>query len=208
MTSGIGAAMAGGKRGSGSPRPRQDADWYPTPKDVTSVLFDRVAFEGGIYEPCCGDGSLARVAEEDYGHLVVGTDLHDRGYGIGHGGAYDVLKIDRLLAPNVVTNPPFNIAAQAIEHLWSLGPDKMAMLLKSTFWHADCRQPLFEAMKPSRIIALTWRPDFLNLDRPTMEVIWCVWDRRHSGAPSYELAPRPAWARKRRGRRSSDAVKR
>lgn len=200
MATGIGAAMAGGKRGSGDQRERQQGDWYPTPDDVTSVLFERVVFEGGVYEPCCGDGSLALVAER-YGHSVVGTDLHDRGYGLAHGEAYDALKLGSLLKPNVVTNPPFNVACGIIEHLWSLGPDKMAMLLKSTFWHAENRRAVFDRMPPSRIIALTWRPDFLGLNRPTMEVIWCVWDRAHVGPTTYELADRPAWAKKKKGRK-------
>lgn len=201
MATGIGAAMAGGKRGGGEQRPRQKDDWYPTPDDVTCALFDRVMFDGDIYEPCCGDGSLARVAETRYGYNVVGTDLCDRGYGIGHGQAYDALKLDRLLAPNVVTNPPFNIAAEIIEHMWSLKPSKMAMLVKSTFWHAENRRRLFQKIPPSRIIALTWRPDFLGYKRPTMEVIWCVWEgNNHNSGTIYELADRPDWAKKKKGR--------
>ena len=201
----IGAAMAGGKAGTGEQRPRQAGDWYPTPKDVTCALFDRVSFEGAIYEPCCGDGSLALVAENDYKYDVVGTDLYDRGYGVGHGEQFDALKLKALLAPNVVTNPPFNKAAEIIEHLASLQPDSMAMLLKSTFWHAETRRRLFNRFPPSRIIALTWRPDFLNLNRPTMEVIWCVWNKGHVGEPSYELAHRPEWAQKKKGRRKAEA---
>jgi hypothetical protein len=34
----------------------------------------------GIWEPCCGDGAMARVLEA-HGHHVVATDLVDRGYG-------------------------------------------------------------------------------------------------------------------------------
>lgn len=173
---GIGAAMAGGKKGAASPRERQHADWYPTPENVTQVLLDRVSFEGAISEPCCGDGSLAKVME-DRGYHVIGTDLHDRGYGIGHGKAFDILKMKELPAPNVVTNPPFNIAAEIIDHVMSLQPDKMALLLKASFWHAKSRQKLFEKYRPSRIYALTWRPDFLHLKRPTMEVMWCVWEK-------------------------------
>lgn len=205
MAVGVGAAMAGGKTGSGEQRPRQAGDWYPTPKDVTCALFDRVRFDGGIYEPCCGDGSLAMVADDDYGYDVVGTDLFNRGYGVGHGKAFDALKLRSILAPNVVTNPPFNKAPEIIDHLWGLGPDKMAMLLKSTFWHAESRRELFEKTSPSRIIALTWRPDFLGLKRPTMEVIWCVWERGHEGPPIYELADRPEWAKKKKGRKSKNA---
>ncbi len=198
--------MAGGKLGRAEQRPRQEADWYPTPKDVTCALFDRVRFEGAIYEPCCGDGSLAKVAEEDYGYDVYGTDLHDRGYGVGHGRSFDVLRLKSLLAPNVVTNPPFNIAPAIIEHLWGLGPDRMAMLLKSTFWHADNRREIFHRIRPSRIIALTWRPDFLNLKRPTMEVIWCVWERGHDGPTEFDLAERPEWAKKKKGRKSQPSA--
>jgi hypothetical protein len=189
MSTGIGAAMAGGKRGSGSPRKRQHADWYPTPSNVTQVLLERVSFEGEISEPCCGDGSLAEVMEE-HGYSVIGTDLYDRGYGVGHGKAFDILKLEELLAPNIVTNPPFNIAGEIIEHLMAMRPKKMALLLKASFWHAKTRQRLFQAYPPSKIIALTWRPDFLGLKRPTMEVMWCVWEEG-SNVTEYMLASKP-----------------
>ena len=196
MSTGIGAAMAGGKRGSGAARKRQHADWYPTPANVTQALLDRVQFEGAISEPCCGDGALALVME-DWGYEVIGTDLHDRGYGVGHGRAFDILKMKELPAPNIVTNPPFNIAGEIIEHLMAMKPKKMALLLKASFWHAKTRQRLFEAHPPSKIIALTWRPDFLHLKRPTMEVMWCVWEEG-SNVTEYMLAQKPK--KKRSGR--------
>lgn len=193
MATGIGAAMAGGKRGSGSERPRQHGDWYPTPDEVTEVVMPHLRLEGDVSEPCCGDGSLARVIER-HGHKVIGTDLYDRGYGIGHGKEFDVLKMKRLLAPNVVTNPPFKIAGPIIRHLLSLEPETMALLLKASFWHAKSRLALFEHNPPAKIVALTWRPDFLNLKRPTMEVIWCIWRRGHNGPTEYVLARRPQQA--------------
>jgi len=189
--------MAGGKRGTGNERPRQHADWYPTPPECTQVLLDRVEFDKLVWEPCCGDGSLAKVMEAR-GIQVIGTDLHDRGYGFGHGAAFDILKADKLLADDIVTNPPFNIAAPIIKHLLSLKPRKMALLLKSSFWHAKTRSALFEAHPPSRIIALTWRPDFLSIGRPTMEVSWCLWERGHNDRTFYELASRPPRPRKPR----------
>jgi hypothetical protein len=198
MSTGIGAAMAGGKRGSGSPRKRQHADWYPTPAEVTQVLLDRVSFEGTVSEPCCGDGSLA-VVLEDRGYDVVGTDLHDRGYGVGHGKAFDILKMKSLPAQNVVTNPPFNIAGEIIEQIMAMQPDKMALLLKASFWHAKTRRRLFVAYPPSKIIALTWRPDFLGLGRPTMEVMWCVWEKG-SNVTEYLVADKPAKAKGSRKR--------
>ena len=186
----IGAAMAGGKRGSGEDRPRQKDDWYPTPALVTQVLMDHVKFEGAISEPCCGDGSLAKVIEA-YGYNVVGTDLINRGYGLGHGPAFDILQSKSLAAPNIITNPPFNISAQIIEHLMQFRPKKLALLLKSTYWHAKTRKKLFDKYPPSQILALTWRPDFLHLDRPTMEVSWFVWDQDHVGLTTYQPVSKP-----------------
>jgi|HigsolmetaAR202D_1030399.scaffolds.fasta_scaffold00096_11 Dimethyladenosine transferase (rRNA methylation) len=194
MNSGIGAAMQGGRRGNGVERPRQHLDWYPTPPDCTEALLDRIHLKGPVWEPCCGDGSLARVMEAR-GLKVIGTDLFDRGYGEGHGDAYDILKVTELLADEVVTNPPFNIAAPIIRHLLSLRPRTLALLLKSSFWHASSRAALFHEHPPSRIIALTWRPDFLGLKRPAMEVIWTVWERDHEGPTAYELAARPRGGR-------------
>lgn len=190
MAVGIGAAMAGGKRGTGEERPRQHADWYPTPDEVTEVLIPHLPKVKSIYEPCCGDGALAKVLER-HGYDVIGTDIHDRGYGQGHGQEFDVLKLDTLLSPVVVTNPPFKIAAPIISHLLSFRPDYMALLLKSSFWHAKSRSPLFNERPPSKILALTWRPDFMNLKRPTMEVIWCIWSRGHNGPTEYQLVERP-----------------
>lgn len=196
--------MAGGKKGSGEERPRQHADWYPTPPECTEVLLDRVDFANVVWEPCCGDGSLAKVMEAR-GIKVIGTDLHDRGYGDAHGIQHDILKASELLADDIVTNPPFNIAAPIIRHLLSLRPRKMALLLKSSFWHASTRSSLFHANPPSRIIALTWRPDFLAIGRPTMEVSWCVWEHGHNDRTYYELAARPARERKNssRGKRAA-----
>ncbi len=191
MAAGIGAAMAGGKRGTGDARPRQQGDWYPTPPEVTQALMEKVDFEGNVYEPCCGDGAVARVVEH-YGHTVFGTDLYDRGYGLGHGKNFDILQVRELLAPNVITNPPFDIAAEIIEHVMSnLQPQKMALLLKGSFWHAKSRAPLFNKHRPSRIIPLLWRPDFMRLGRPTMEVMWCVWEKGYTGYPTYEPCEKP-----------------
>ena len=47
---------------------------------MPEALLRRVRLPNGIWEPCCGDGAMARVLES-HGHRVVGTDLVDRGYG-------------------------------------------------------------------------------------------------------------------------------
>ena len=53
-------------------------DFLPTPVWATHALIDNEKFEGDIWEPACGDGSMSRVLEST---VVQSTDLFDRGYG-------------------------------------------------------------------------------------------------------------------------------
>ena len=38
-------------------------DFYPTPPWATLALIDNERFEGRIWEPACGDGTMARVLQ-------------------------------------------------------------------------------------------------------------------------------------------------
>lgn len=84
---------------------RQEGDFYPTPAWVTECLLSSVTLRGPIWEPCCGDGALAKVLSAA-GHEVVATDLADRGFGRG---GVDLLQTSEM--PDgcraLVTNPPY-----------------------------------------------------------------------------------------------------
>jgi hypothetical protein len=175
--SGLGAMMAGGNPASGE---RQKDDFYPTPPEVTRALLAVESFTGAIWEPACGDGAMARELLTS-GQKIVATDLSPRGFG----AKLDFLKVPPRKVANIVTNPPFDLAEAFIRQGMAMQPDKMCLVLKATYWHAVTRQALFREFKPARIYPLTWRPDFMALGRPTMEVQWCVWERGFVGEPSY-----------------------
>ena len=180
---GIGAAMAGGNPRDG----REDRDFYPTPIDVTLALLEAETFGPRVLEPACGDGAIARILE-GRGHTVIGTDIEPLGYGERR----DFYELEEDLEADLVTNPPFDQAARFIRHAReTIKPRKMALLLKSTFFHAKTRRPLFEEHTPSAVYPLTWRPDFMNKGRPVLEVAWFVWTRGSNGYPSYRPLPRP-----------------
>ena len=182
---GIGAAMAGGNPRIG----RQGQDWYPTPNAVTTALLDVwEPVSATVWEPACGDGVMARVIQ-DAGYDVIATDLIDRGHGTG---GVDFLSTKKRAADCLVTNPPFDLAGQFIRHAFALGVKEMALVLKSTYWHAKGRKHLYDDHTPSLVMPLLWRPDFLGLGRPTMEVMWCVWDSRPGPRPIYLPLDRPA----------------
>ncbi len=84
---------------------RQAEDFYSTPEWVTRCLLRQIALRGPVWEPCCGDGAIARVIGEA-GLEVVATDLAD--YGFGTPGV-DFLAC-REFPPGcraLVTNPPY-----------------------------------------------------------------------------------------------------
>lgn len=182
---GLGRAMAGG----GEKTARRASDYYPTPPEVTRALVAqeqhclRSVTQFGklpIWEPCGRGGAIAAVLEQA-GFSTVATDLvADPEHRVKQ---RDLLQVRRALSPVAITNPPFALAGRMIEHLiGELATDYCALLLKATFWHAANRTGLFRRFRPQRIWALNWRPDFLGLAAPVMEVVWCVWDRRCQGS--------------------------
>ena len=180
--SNLGQMMVGGNRSG-----REKDDFYPTPAACTLALITAEGrrLPSKVREPACGDGAIARLIAMT-GREVVATDLVDREH---ERARVDFLNEPEPLAMAVVTNPPFVLAEAFIRQAHGLGLPYVAMLLKSTFWHADRRRELFNAWRPARVWALTWRPDFMGRGAPTMDCIWCVWD----GNPEkteYALLPR------------------
>lgn len=191
--SGMGAKMAGG-----SPDPsrgRATDDFYATPDAVTRALaieYADVLRGAAVWEPCAGDGAMMRTLLAEGVGKVVGSDINPQAPGIVK---LDVFERTNLpLVQAVITNPPFFLAAEMIEHILGLvngPPQLLAVVLKATFWHASSRFPLFRRHPPTTIHPLLWRPDFKNLGGPTMEIMWCVWERGNELETAYVPLPHP-----------------
>jgi hypothetical protein len=189
--SGLGASMAGGNSSAG----RRKDDFYATiDTDVTEGLLKRISFgDRKIHECAVGTGEMAEVIKA-YGYDVVASDIVDRGY--PGTMVIDFRQLAQRAAPVVITNPPFNVAADFIEHgMGQLKLDAMALLLKSTFFHAAKRKPLFVKHPPLFKLDLLWRPDFSGEGSPTMELSWFVWKRGHQGSTTYNLIEKPRVSR-------------
>lgn len=184
----LGQMMTGGDAGN-----RQADDFYSTPPDCTRALLHaerlHVRRFSRIWEPACGTGAICDVLS-DFNFEFFASDLVNRGYAWQE-DTIDFLRYPAKLCDAIITNPPFNIAENFISHSFAIGVDYLALLLKSTFWHAAKRGPLFRMWPPARIYAMTWRPDFLLKGAPTMDCMWCVWDRSDTGPTEYHLLERP-----------------
>jgi hypothetical protein len=125
---------------------REKDDFYPTPAPATHSLLVSEKFIGDIWEPACGDGAISTVLKE-HGYNVLSTDLFDRGFGESR---IDFLMEHKLLAPNIVTNPPFKMAEEFVRHALDLGAEKVAMLLRLAWLEGSQRKALFESTPISR----------------------------------------------------------
>lgn len=169
---------------------REVNEHYVEPEWCSERLFDEEPFVGQIWDPCCGFGRIPASAEK-WGHKhIYSSDVVDRGYA-GLNEIIDFLKCDDAQAsPNIVCNPPFNIASQFALHALALGmTEKVAMVfptarLNAAHWLRGT--PLV------RVWLMTPRPSMppghtiLAGQKPgggKMDYCWLVWERGFSGSP-------------------------
>ena len=102
-----------------------------------------------FWEPACGQGHLARVFD-DHDFTVLATDKIYRGYGVG---GIDFLNTNLRFDGDVVTNPPFSLAQQFVEHALQLVTDgsKVCMLLRVQFLESKARKDFFAKYLPKTV---------------------------------------------------------
>ena len=154
-------------------------DYFPTPEWATYALLDNEPFEGAIWEPACGDGSMARVLEQS-GHSVEASDLFDRGYGQS---GIDFLAAEKI-ADNIVTNPPYNVAEGFVHAGLSKSRRKLALLLRLAFLEGGNRQrTIFSETAPTSVWVFSERITFypagaVRRGSGTTAYAWFVWDKQ------------------------------
>jgi hypothetical protein len=155
---------------------RKERDCYETPSWVTEALLPHLPKGLHIWEPACGSGQMVRALAQ--GHSVEATDIVT---------GTDFLKSDNSYGCTaVITNPPYGLAQEFIEHSLKL-VGLTAMLLRTDFDHAKSRKHLFGDCKPfARKLVLTKRIVWFEPAKasPSFNHAWFIWDRKHEGPPT------------------------
>lgn len=178
---------------------REVNEHYVEPSWTSARLFDEEHFDGQVWDPACGFGTIPTAAASK-GLPVYASDLVDRGY-ICLNEVRDFLAcMDNCAAPNIVTNPPFNIASQFALHALALGATrKVAIIfptarlnaahwLKGTPLRRVWLMTPRPSMPPGYVIAAGEKPGGGKMD-----FCWLVWERGYVGAPDLR------WLRRDRG---------
>lgn len=166
-----------------NPKGRPEHDFYPTPRRGTTALLDVRKFSGKIWECACGDGAMGKVLEE-YGYDVIKSDLCPREYGF----ELDFLEANELLAPTIITNPPFRFSQLFMEHALELGAETLALLNKIQFLEGGKRalaiqkSPLKEVLVFSKRLTIM-RDGSVQKGGGMMTYAWFIWEKGYSGKP-------------------------
>ena len=152
-------------------------DFFPTPAWATYALIDNEPFEGEIWEPACGDGSMAGILGL-LGNPIIASDLYNRGFGTN---GIDFLKTNRI-ADNIVTNPPYNSAEGFVRVGVRNARRKFALLLRLAFLEGANRcNTIFSKSPPTRVWVFSERITFypagaIHKGTGTTAYAWFVWD--------------------------------
>jgi hypothetical protein len=161
---------------------REKDDFYATPAKCTRALLNVEAFDGAVWEPACGDGAISKALPGE----VISTDLVDRGFGISR---RDFLMEQELLAPNVITNPPFKLADEFVLHALHLGARKVAIFMRLAWLEGRARhERLWKPHPPVRVWTFCGRQTLWRGDDPNAKETggaiafgWFVWEAGHQG---------------------------
>ena len=172
-------------------RVRRRADYYPSPAPIVRLLLDHEEFERSqkVLEPTVGQARvIERILRERGFTDVVCFDLH--GEGCERRDFFDITEPYHT----IITNPPFRLHREFIQHAKRIATNKIAFLLPLNYltgagrhddiW-TDADFPL------ARVHVLNRGIDFIGSDPHADEFrssqLYCCWyifQRGHQGAPT------------------------
>jgi hypothetical protein len=170
---------------------RNDLDLYETPRFMVASLLHHhpIPKDALIFEPCVGDGAIARALKDAGYRFILTNDLDTRHEAELHENAASLpLWSHPSLATvdYVITNPPFNIAFPILEQAVQLARVGVAMLLRKTFLEPTAqRGPWFNVHPPTRVIGQP-RHNFRGTGSDSCASDWCIWLRQSDdGLPPF-----------------------
>jgi len=165
---------------------REANEHYVEPAWCSKRLFEEEKFEGGIYDPCCGFGTIVIEALK-HGLSAYGSDLVQRGWDSTR-TPHNFLTSNIENHQNIVCNPPFNIAAQFAAAALARAERKVAMIFPTARLNAA---HWLKGTPLARVWLMTPRPSMppgytiTAGEKPgggKMDFCWLVWERNRFGA--------------------------
>lgn len=164
---------------------RHEHDNYPTPPEAIVPLFSKTTFHGNIYDPCIGEGYLARAMEQCKScqpciNEIYGTDIRTTNW---TNVSIDYLNSPDTIHDNIVTNPPYKLKEQFLEKALKTTRRKVAFLCHITFMESKKRIKFLQDHRLEQIIVITNRLPKMNWQTESwgsgerVAHAWFVWNQ-------------------------------
>jgi hypothetical protein len=167
-------------------------DLYETPPQAVRALLQVERIPQIVWEPACGPGSIVTVLR-NAGHTVFASDLVD--YGCPDSQSRIDFLMERTAPAGVeaiVTNPPYRLAEQFVEHALKLCP-RVVMLLRLAFLESERRSPFLDRGQLARVCVFKNRLPMMHRAGWTgprassaIAFAWFCWDCGHRGPPTID----------------------
>lgn len=163
---------------------REPHDNYPTPEIAVVELLKREKFEGIVWECAVGCGNIAKYFPD-----CMASDIRHDDNIAGEGGVNFLL--ENRTVDNIVTNPPFRLAQQFVEHALKCTTKKVAMFLKLVFLESQSRYEMFQStpLKTVYVFSKRINPKKEGVTKKMSGMIayaWFVWEHGYTGKPEIE----------------------
>lgn len=164
---------------------RETGEHYVEPSWCSRRLFEVEDFDGEVWDPCCGFGTITLNAHSQC-DTSWASDIVERKPGVCD-EVMDFLQAKRP-TNNIVCNPPFNIASLFALHALKYADGKVAMVfpvarlnaahwLKGTPLRRVWLMTPRPSMPPGHVIARGEKPGGGKMD-----FCWLLWERGYEGA--------------------------
>jgi hypothetical protein len=167
-------------------------DPYDSGPEAAHALVDaeQTRLPRVLWEPACGTGDIVKALRLR-GREVIASDLDSDLPGAMLGVDFLMeYKLPDHRIQAIVTNPPFNLARQFVEHALTLCP-RVYMLLRLQFLEGQRRSSVLDDNYLARVLVFKNRlPRMHRRDwtgkrtAPTLCMAWFVWDRMRAKRPA------------------------
>lgn len=165
---------------------RAERDWYVEPAWLVDALAEVEPLSGVIWDPACGGGNIPKTLSAR-GLNAYGSDIADRGYGVKYNDFFE------WRGPNdcsFVSNPPYGVLQQFIEHALKITTGKVCILARLAFLEGQARKPFFQSTPLARVWVSSRRASMppggtdIKASGGTIAYAWFVWVPGHVGPPT------------------------
>jgi methylase of polypeptide subunit release factors len=169
---------------------REVNEHYVEPAWCSSRLFEDEGFDGAVFDPCCGFGTIVIEALK-HGLSAAGSDLVDRGWE-GMRAPRDFLAPEGERYENIVCNPPFNIAPEFARAALARTERKVAMIFPTARLNAAHKWLRVTPLR--RVWLMTPRPSLPpghtitageKPGRGKMDFCWLLWEQGYQGEAAF-----------------------